>query len=372
MGDGGPSIGLLFPLSGTSAEPGRECAAGSRLALEQAGLRTVLVDAADGDAAELARRLVHEQGVPVVVGTLLTALSVPASDAAVRAGASYVEIAAVADELGRRGLPGFIRTAPRAAALGRQAVSFATSVALERIVIRRAGRAALLYEGSSFGRSLGMATLAAIREHGLELVVDMELPAGATDVAEAAARLATARPDAVFAACYTPTAQALWRGLRGSPGWPFAMIGIGGGWIHLGEGDAAPDPDGAFAIDVAPTVSLRAEGLSPDVRQARERYLAGYRAAHSAEPTVYSDLGFVGGALLVAALREAGTAEGRPLVDAFRTIDLPAGGTLLGYGARFDGAGENSRAQPFVMQWQERELHVVHPDRFATTGPALG
>ena len=41
--------------------------------------------------------------------------------------------------------------------------------------------------------------------------------------------------------------------------------------------------------------------------------------------------------------------------------DLPDGATPAGWGARFDERGQNTRARPFVLQWQNGKQVTVFP-----------
>ena len=42
-------------------------------------------------------------------------------------------------------------------------------------------------------------------------------------------------------------------------------------------------------------------------------------------------------------------------------VDIPIGGTPTGWGAKFSEQGQNTRAVPFLMQWQDGNLVTVFP-----------
>ncbi len=46
---------------------------------------------------------------------------------------------------------------------------------------------------------------------------------------------------------------------------------------------------------------------------------------------------------------------------AMLATDLPDGATPTGWGARFDERGQNTRARPSVLQWQNGKLVTVFP-----------
>src|SRR5205814_1151827 len=90
------------------------------------------------------------------------------------------------------------------------------------------------------------------------------------------------------------------------------------------------------------------------------------RARFRDEPGLYSDLGFAGADTVLDAFGEAHGDPDRFVVLA-RAVDVPDGGTIMGYGTRFGSGGENERAMPLVMRHGEGgALPVVFPARLAT------
>ncbi len=354
-------VGVLFPLSGSGAAWGRDCADGVLTALElrpdRDALESHVADATDPAAAA---RLVGRDRTSLVFGTLFTALALDASQAVASRGAAYAEVAAVADELGARGLTRFVRTCPRASAFGARAVDFAIDVLGGR-------RLAVVHEDSGFGRSLGTAIGARARTRGLEPVASLAPAPETEDFGPVIEALAAGRADVVLAASYTEFSRRLWRALRSTRGGIDALIGVGGGWLHLGE-DADVDPSGVYAVDVAPAEALAGAGLFPETRLRRDEYRRAYRERAGRDASVYSDLGFAGADLLLGAFIGA---DGDPdrFVARAGDVDVAPGGTFLGYGARFDAAGENERAAPVVMQHRAGALPVVHPPDLATERP---
>jgi branched-chain amino acid transport system substrate-binding protein len=47
--------------------------------------------------------------------------------------------------------------------------------------------------------------------------------------------------------------------------------------------------------------------------------------------------------------------------EAVLAVDKPVGSTATGWGVKFSQAGQNERADPFLMQWQGGELVTVFP-----------
>ncbi|MFN8535416.1 MAG: hypothetical protein U0556_17915 [Dehalococcoidia bacterium] len=85
-----------------------------------------------------------------------------------------------------------------------------------------------------------------------------------------------------------------------------------------------------------------------------------------------ADLAFAGVDLLIRdVLPAAADASPAALEAALALVDRPAGGTILGYGARFE-RGENLRAAPVVSQWRSGALVVVWPPSLATAALEQG
>ena len=65
----------------------------------------------------------------------------------------------------------------------------------------------------------------------------------------------------------------------------------------------------------------------------------------------------------------SGSAE--DIAAAAREVDIPLGGSILGYGTRFNARGDNERAFAALLQWQDGVRQTVFPDLVATAAPRL-
>jgi branched-chain amino acid transport system substrate-binding protein len=80
--------------------------------------------------------------------------------------------------------------------------------------------------------------------------------------------------------------------------------------------------------------------------------------------------------LLDKVLRTAGVTDPAKLKEAALALDIPAGGTSLGWGVKFvrpgsEMQGQNERSFPVAQQWQDGKLVVVAPDNLKTGDPVL-
>jgi branched-chain amino acid transport system substrate-binding protein len=73
-------------------------------------------------------------------------------------------------------------------------------------------------------------------------------------------------------------------------------------------------------------------------------------------------------------VQRAGTTDKDKVRAAVLATDVPAGALVTGWGAKFDDKGQNQRAQPLLMQWQNGIAATVWPAAAAAATPigALG
>jgi hypothetical protein len=80
--------------------------------------------------------------------------------------------------------------------------------------------------------------------------------------------------------------------------------------------------------------------------------------------------------VLPRAIKTYGGIDAEALRKAALDVDVPEGGTLLGFGARFEPedsvmAGQNNRAYPVVIQYVDDKAYVVWPKALQQREPVL-
>ena len=75
-------------------------------------------------------------------------------------------------------------------------------------------------------------------------------------------------------------------------------------------------------------------------------------------------------------LKKHGGIDAEALRKAALDVDLPEGGTMLGFGVKFEGesapmAGQNDRAFPVILQYVDDQAQIVWPKSLQRREPVL-
>lgn len=366
-------IGAVFPLSGPLALLGDESFRGLELAVEErnaAGgvlgrpMRLVRADTPDeaAAAAETRRLVAGNERVAAIFGSFASSVALPGSQVAEGAGVPWFELGAIGDAVVERGFRWVFRASPRAAdfaACSIEGVAEMLAPALGTVAARL--RLAIAHEDAAGGNSVGLVQEQLARARGLNLVERAAYASRAADLNALVQRLRGLEAEVVLHTGAPGDELLLFRAFRDA-GWrPRMVIGTAGGYglteTARSLGDALT---GAMSADLTPFAVN--ERHAPGARAFADAYLRRY----GAEPRSGHGLGcFVGARLFLDALHRAGGVEKERVRAAVLALDVAAGTTATGWGARFDERGQNTRAQPVLCQWQKgpqglRQV-AVHP-----------
>lgn len=363
-------LGGLFPLSGPNALLGDEAARGLELAIEerqgQGGrpLRFSRVDVTEaGQALAEARRLIQQERVGVLFGSVSAPIGLAASQAAESLEVSYVELAAAADSLTERAQRHSFRTAPRASDYGTLAAE-----ALTRFLPNHLGqpadalRVAILHEASASPESIAGSLEARLREAGITVAERLSHAVRTPEMPAMVQRLRAAGVNLLIHAAGEGDAVALFRALQDAAWRPAAVIGAGLAW---GLTDLAraigPALDGCFALDLPPIET--AERWAPGARPFAEAY----QRRWGSPPRSGLSLAAYAGAQQILAQPSL---ERVALRTALVALDQAEGQWPNGWGFRLDERGQNTRARPVLLQWQAAKPLAVFPPEAAVARPA--
>jgi branched-chain amino acid transport system substrate-binding protein len=246
-------------------------------------------------------------------------------------------------------------------------------------------RVAIIHEDGPYGTDVAKGNAEGAKEAGLQVVVNEGYSASAPDLSSLVTKLKRARPDVILHTGYNPDITLFLRQAR-ELGLHFsALIGHGAGYTVYSELKAKVGNDANYFFDVDPISiwktnpkALRSD-LPPMVNLIGDEYM-------KAKPDTIIKSPHVGMAasntylfltdVLPRAITKYGGITSDDLRKAAMDTDLPEGGTMLGFGVKFEGPGQpmegqNERAYPVVVQYIDDKAYVVWPKAQQERKPVL-
>jgi len=372
-------IGALYPVSGSLALLGDESWRGAEIARQMRNQRGgvagkqvefMKVDIPDVNAAKSeAERLINREGLKLLTGTYSSSLCLAASEVAARAGIIYFEQGGIADPITGRGYKTLLRTCPKAQYFSRSQLRFTKDWIAGQIGKKPADvRLALVHEDSAYGSSISKDVEAESKAAGIPLVSTIPYNAQAVDLSSVILKLKNDKPDVVIGVSYANDAILFGRQAKELGLDIKAFIGTGGGHslrsFQEALGQAA---EGVSNVDFTQfEVNTQfTPGLKEFVDLYRKMFNEAPRSGHSLA-------NFMGTNTLLDLLEKTGgNMEAGKFREVAATFEVKAGNTATGWGVRFDEGGQNTAADPFVMQWRGGKLVTVYPEGAAVMKPAL-
>ncbi|MEO3473912.1 ABC transporter substrate-binding protein [Roseomonas sp. CAU 1739] len=365
-------FGALFPFSGALALLGDESFRGLEVAVEErnaaGGVLGRQVRLAKGDAVDQAqaitevRRLMTAERVAAVFGTYASPLSFAATQVSELQGVPYFEMGAISDPITDRGFRYVFRTCPRSSDFGAVTVA-AVPDALAPIygVDPTTLRIAVLYEDALYGQTVSGFQEQQLRARGLNMVEKLAYTARSAELASAVQRLRGVNADIVLHTGYQNDIVLLFRGMQEANWKPRMVIGSGAGYSLVDTARAVgPAFNGVMNVDFTQfAVNERfAPGVSAFVDLYKRQYGSEPRSGHSLA-------NYFGARVFLDAVQRAGGTDKDRIRAAVLATDIAEGTTATGWGVRFDERGQNTRAKPFLLQWQDGRQVTVVPQEAA-------
>jgi branched-chain amino acid transport system substrate-binding protein len=379
-------IGAIYPVAGSQGSGGVEEFRGLRLAADLANqrggidgrpVRLRLLPAESSDAAPEAVRRLAEEGASVVVGSYGSTISLPAAEAATRAGVVFWETGAVG-EMGSDAASGDLvfRFAPTGRTLGREAVRFVSRRLLRSLAaVPDTPRYTVTYVDDEYGRSVGLGAIEEIRRSGLRLAGAFPYRLHRVDYDRLARRIGRAGTDVLVVAAYMEDAVAMRRALLEHDVQLLAGIGTSSSYCHPEFGAAlGRDAVGLFASDKPDGANVEPSALSSGAAEALRWARAEYRRRYAEPMSAAALTGFSGGwALFHHVLPRAESLDPAAVAEAVLAARVPRGGLPNASGLGFAPAGQpdagaNLRAATVIWEWVKPETRaVVWPPALATS-----
>ncbi|WP_039934057.1 ABC transporter substrate-binding protein [Streptomyces viridochromogenes] len=373
------SIGFLAPLSGPAATVGADTRRGAELAVKivnedltsiplplgpgegllranRTKIRLLTADtAASGTTvAGQVERLVRGRGAVAVAGGYESAVTQAAAARAEALKVPLVNGGSSAASLTERGLDWFFRTGPSDLGYGRVVFSLLKEQRQsEGTAVRRI---AVVHTDDQYGSDgSDMIKRLASQVDG-DVVADVEVSAGSTDLSGAVEKVRASDPDVVLTLLYTPQALALSDESRAVSYEPPALVAFGGGYAD----PAFVTTEGRDAEGICSRFAWSAD-LATHNRAARA--VAGlYRATYHRPMNDDAARAFTAVMSLAQAVGEATSLSPADIRSALVNLDVPGRDTIMPWdGVKFDDNHQNIGARGVVEQIQKGGYRLVYP-----------
>jgi len=392
-------IGVIYDYTGPMAGGGSELhALGAKIMIDyfikKGGVEGYQIEAVYADAQSKpdvaineAVRLIEQEKVDMLLGFYSSAECVPAA-ARVEQLKKFMWITTCISSavLENRHLKYVFRAQPSGKQFGLMSMDFLAQNAKSKLgKDPKDVRVAIIHEDGAYGTDVSRGNEDGAKKAGFSIVLKEGYAATAPDLSALVTKLKRGRPDVIFHTGYNPDItlflrQAREQGLRFS-----ALIGHGAGYgvyDKLKE-SLGRDVNHFFNVDpisiwLTNEKSLKAP-LPAMIKMVGEEYEKArpgtqVRSAHvgmSASNT-YVFMTEV----LPRAIKKHGGIDAEALRKAALEVDLPEGGTMLGFGVKFEGesaamAGQNDRAFPVILQYVDDKPYLVWPKSQQQREPVL-
>jgi branched-chain amino acid transport system substrate-binding protein len=245
-------------------------------------------------------------------------------------------------------------------------------------------RVAIVHEDGAYGVDVAKGDESGSKKHGFKVVLNEGYSITAPDLSALVTKLKRAKPDVIFHTGYNPDITLLLRQAREQGLKVGAIVGQGAGYSvydKLKEG-LGTDSNYLFTIDPISIWLTNPKTLDPKlpslIQMVGEQFdkmePGASRSAHvgMAASNIYVFFTQV----LPVAIKKYGGIDGEALRKAALDVDIPEGGTMLGFGVKFAPendpmAGQNMRAFPVVTQYIDGKAVVVWPKSQQQAEPVL-
>ena len=392
-------IGVIYDLSGPFAAAGSvPSAIGAQIAIdlvnERGGVagkyKVQPINADSQSKADVAinevERLINQEKVEIVLGVYSSAHAVPlAAKVEEQKKILWITTAVATSVVKDRKLSHVFRAQIHSDQYGQAAAGFLVDNAKAKLGAEPKDlKVAIIHEDGPYGVGVGEAGERFSKERGLEVVMREGYSASAPDLSSLVTKLKRAGADVISHVGYNPDITLFLRQARDA-GLRFKMlVGNGAGYSQLDKLRAtfATDVDNFCNIDPVSAQLLKPESLGPGVGDLTKTMVERYKAKTKAtDVPPHCSMGFnqtwvLLNNVLPVARDKYGGFDAEAVRKAALDVDIPAGGTIQGYGVKFfrpgtPMAGQNERSTPVVMQNAGEHISVVWPTNIRTQDPVF-
>lgn len=391
-------IGVLYDLTGPNGDSGgRAAAIGTQLAIDlinrRGGVEGHKIIAVSGDAGSSvetaraeAKRLFYEEGVSMIMGLNTSAQCYAlAPEFNARKQLLWLNVCIASNVLKDRHLQYVFRPTNDSDQVGQAACAFLAAHAGDALGFKpNAVRAAIIYEEGVYGSGVARANEQACKKLGVQIVLVESFPNGAKDLTKLIEDMKKARPHVVLHTAYRPEVELFLRQTAELDLNFDALIGQGAGYAQVDAliakyGDAI---NHVYNVDTASAQAIDPNSLAQGLGMLTAELVEFYKAETGADDMPsHASQGFNNSwvfltDVLPRAIKDHGGTEADSLREAALATDIKQGGTIQGFGVKFEGpeaamAGQNARAVPAIMQYRDGKTEIVWPESLRSSAPVL-
>jgi branched-chain amino acid transport system substrate-binding protein len=391
-------IGVIYDHTGAFAAGGSKAAAiGNKIAIdmvnEKGGVEGHKIVAIEADAQSKtdvaineAERLLNDVKVDLLMGVFSSAHCVPMAarvDAAKKF--MWANVCVASAVFKDKNLQYVFRPQVHSDQFGEASCQFIAENAQGKLEKEaKAVKVAIIHEDGPYGVGVAMGNEAKCKELGMQLVHKEGYAATSPDLSALVTKLRRAQPDVVLHTGYNPDITLFLRQSREAGLKWSALIGHGAGYGQIDKLIETFKEDVNYVYNVDPVAAqlLDPKSLKPGLGELTAEMVKRYKAETKAnEVPPHTSMGFNQAWIFLTdvlprAIKKHGGFDPEALRKAALETDIPEGGTVQGYGVKFNPpghkmAGQNERSSPVVMQYIKGETKIAWPAAIRTIDPVL-
>ena len=374
-------IGMLFPLSGASAQIGVDAkyalgtaaeiinekfdlalplAKGEGLpSLGGAKIRLVYADH-QGDPQKgraEAERLITQEKVCAIIGTYQSAVAVTASQICERYQIPFLSADNSSPSLHRRGLKFYFRAAAHDEMFSTAMFDFFDA---EKKKGKKIETLALFHEDTIFGTDSANAQITLAKDRGYKIVADIKYRANSPSLTAEVQQLKAADADVLMPSSYTTDAILLVKTMAELGYKPKNIMAQDAGFSEKATYDAVGDKlegvisRGSFSLDLA-----------------QKRPMVGtvnamYKAKSGKDFNDLTSREFMAVIVMAEAINRAKSTDGDKIREALVATNIPGEDTIMPWkDVKFDAMGQNNDADPVLLQYVGGKFVTIAPPQAA-------
>jgi branched-chain amino acid transport system substrate-binding protein len=377
------AIGVIYPLSGSSAQIGVDAQKAFETAAEiinkdydfklplakgeglpsLGGAKVKLVFADHQADPQKGRaeteRLITQEKVCAVVGTYQSAVAVTVSQTCERYQVPFLSADNSSPSLHRRGLKYYFRASPHDEMFSKAMFDFFDA---QRKKGQKIETLALFHEDTIFGTDSANAQTKLASERGYKIVSDIKYRANSPSLTAEVQQLKAADADVLMPSSYTTDAILLVKTMAELGYKPKNIMAQDAGFSEKATYDAVGDKlegvisRGSFSLDLAEKRPM--VGLINEM----------FKAKSGKDFNDYTSRQFMGLILMAEAVNRAKSTDGDKIRESLAATDMPGDITIMPWKRiKYDEMGQNNDADPVLLQYLGGKFVTIAPEQVAVS-----